>query len=104
MATAIDHRLGLRLRETRERRGLAQAQLAALIDVPVRAVQDWEDGREALNLWQIIGLAEALDVAPAALREMPGKPLRRAISTAGRTHATMRPHERRSRPEPGRHI
>ena len=54
--------------------GLAQAQLAALIDVPVRAVQDWEDGREALNLWQIIGLAEALDVAPAALLEMPGKP------------------------------
>ncbi|MET0671102.1 MAG: helix-turn-helix transcriptional regulator [Xanthobacteraceae bacterium] len=76
MATAIDHRLGVRLREIRERRGLAQEELAARLDVPVSAVQGWEDGRDALDLWQITGLAEALDVAPALMLEMPGKPVR----------------------------
>ena len=76
MATTNDLRLGHRLREIRERHRLAQAELAALIDVPVAAVQAWEDGSDALYLWQIIGLAEALDVAPAAMLEMPGKPAR----------------------------
>jgi DNA-binding transcriptional regulator YiaG len=82
MATAIDCRLGLRLRDIRERRGLGQAELAARLDVRVAAVRDWEDGRDALNLWQIVQLADALDVAPANMLEMPGKRLRRAISTA----------------------
>jgi DNA-binding transcriptional regulator YiaG len=63
MAMTIDRRLGLRLQEIRERRGLAQAELAALLDVPVAAVEGWEDGSDALNLPQIIGLAEARDVA-----------------------------------------
>jgi DNA-binding transcriptional regulator YiaG len=33
--------------EFRERHGLSQSQLAALLDVSVRTLQDWEQGRGA---------------------------------------------------------
>jgi transcriptional regulator with XRE-family HTH domain len=108
MARTVDQRLGLRLREIRERQGLAQAELAALLDVPVAAVQGWEDSRDPLNLFQIIRLAETLDVAPAIMLEMPGKPIRLLRSASpvtsagphGRTAPTIARRFRSSSPGP----
>ena len=76
MASAFDVRIGLRLRELRERRSLSQTQLAALLDVTPGLIKHWEHGRASLRLDRIERLAQALNVAPAAFHDPPGAPLK----------------------------
>ena len=69
MPTTSDRKLGMRLRELRERRGMSQRQLASLLKVSPSMVTQWECGRRALPIVRIAQLAKALRVEPRQLVE-----------------------------------
>ena len=69
MPTTSDRKLGMRLRELRERRGMSQRQLASLLKVSPSMVTQWECGRRALPIVRIAQLAKALHVDPRLLVE-----------------------------------
>jgi transcriptional regulator with XRE-family HTH domain len=77
MPTTFDRIAGMRLREVRERRGLTQRELAAALDVSTSLIAKWEKGRTSLSVARINQLARVLHVPPAALRTVPGSPLKR---------------------------
>lgn len=52
-----------RLRETRERRELEQAQLSALSGIPATSISHFEAGRRKPSLVNLRNLAEALQVS-----------------------------------------
>ena len=58
---------GDRLRELREKRELSQERLSELGGMNRNYVSDVERGRRNPCLWNIVRLAEALDVAPSEL-------------------------------------
>ena len=65
MATDIQTfkiQLGQRIRELRERRGLTQMELGALIDKDFQAISRMEKGRVNPSAYQVYVLAEALGV------------------------------------------
>ncbi len=69
MATASDRRLGMRLREMRERRGMSQRELASLLNISPSSVTQWERGTRALPIVRVAQLAKALGVAPGAFAD-----------------------------------
>jgi len=76
MPTTLDRFAGLRLRDVRERRGYTQRELAFALDVTPSLIRHWEKGHTTLTVRRIDQLARSLDVTPAALRMVPGSPLR----------------------------
>ena len=62
--------LGERLKETRERRGLTQEQLAHAVKMNAARISDYESGRIVPKLEKAVALAVALDVT---LDELVGR-------------------------------
>lgn len=58
---------GERLKELREKRKLSQERLSALGGMNRNYVSDVERGRRNPCLWNIVKLADALDVSPSEL-------------------------------------
>lgn len=56
-----------RLRAIRERRGLTQAQLAAMVGADQSQISKIERGSEEVSLGRIYAIAAALNVSPAEL-------------------------------------
>jgi transcriptional regulator with XRE-family HTH domain len=61
-----------RLKFIRERRGLTQAQLAAMVSADQSQISKIERGDEAVSLSRIYAIAAALKVSPAELFEPSG--------------------------------
>jgi transcriptional regulator with XRE-family HTH domain len=59
--------IGLRIRATRERKGLTQYELADAIGVTRPSVQMIERGAQRIHLHRIIEIAERLEVKPSSL-------------------------------------
>ena len=76
MPTTLERVAGLRLRDIRERRGVTQRELAFALHVTPSLITHWEKGRTPLSVARIEQLARSLHVPPAALRMMPGEPLK----------------------------
>ena len=55
--------LGARVRIERKRRNLSHANVASLLRLSEQAVMDVEDGKRALSALELLGLAEAFDLA-----------------------------------------
>ena len=55
----------MKLQETRKKEGLSQSELAKMANVPVRTIQEYEQGRKGIDgasLNRLCDLAEALHV------------------------------------------
>lgn len=74
MKTQPDSRLGQRLHQIRDCRGLSQAQLARAIGVSVGTVQNYEHGRNPIPTDRLEPLAMALSCKPVELLAEPGSP------------------------------
>ena len=55
------------LREARERAGLTQQALAERTGLPLRSIQNWEQGHRVPRLPVLLALARALDARPERL-------------------------------------
>lgn len=64
--------VGSRLRQARENLGMTQAELAGLIGRTATAISYWEGGQRSPGLDDLLDLATALQVEPAAL--LPARP------------------------------
>lgn len=64
--------VGNRLRQAREQLGLTQAELAGLVGRTPTAISYWEGGQRTPGLDDLLELASALQVEPAAL--LPARP------------------------------
>jgi transcriptional regulator with XRE-family HTH domain len=60
-------RLGLAVRQLREKRGLSRAELARATEVPERRLRALEDGRLDPDYVLLVRLAKALGVRPSAV-------------------------------------
>jgi transcriptional regulator with XRE-family HTH domain len=49
------------LKEAREKKGLSQSALAAKAGLPLRSLQNWEQGRRVPRLPEVVKLAKAVD-------------------------------------------
>jgi transcriptional regulator with XRE-family HTH domain len=65
------------LKEARERKGLSQSALAEKAGLPLRSLQNWEQGRRVPRLPEVVKLAKAvgapLDQLLLALAEQAGR-------------------------------
>ena len=87
--------VGGRIAERRRAFGLTQEQLAERLDVSVKYLQRVEAGTENLTIHSVVGLANALDVAPSYLLQQPRqaphrKPGRPRTSSAPRGRSPKR--------------
>jgi transcriptional regulator with XRE-family HTH domain len=73
----IDPRLGQRLRQIRELRGMSQGRLARLIGISVGTVQNYEHGRVEPTVHRFDQIAQELRCEVANLLESPDAPLPR---------------------------
>jgi putative transcriptional regulator len=55
------------LREVREKAGLSQSALAERAGLPVRSIQNWEQGHRTPRALAVLTLAKALGVGPGQL-------------------------------------
>jgi transcriptional regulator with XRE-family HTH domain len=55
--------LGARIRQARERQGLSQEELAALVSKDQRAVSDYENGKRKLSAVDLANFARVLNVS-----------------------------------------
>ena len=62
-----------RLRQTRERQGLKQTQLAAAAGLSAAAISQLENGERRPNFTTLVGLARALSTTPDGLLGVSGK-------------------------------
>jgi transcriptional regulator with XRE-family HTH domain len=69
-ATQIAPLVGRRIAQARNQQGLTQEQLGAKIGVHQVTVTNWESGSRAINVINLVLVADALDVPPASL--LPG--------------------------------
>jgi transcriptional regulator with XRE-family HTH domain len=74
LTNLIDPRLGKRLRQVREARGLSQGKLAQLIGVSVGTVQNYEHSRNRIPADRIAPIAVELQCRPADLLMSPDSP------------------------------
>lgn len=56
-------KLGLHIRQVRERQGMSQEQLAADADIPYSSVNEIEAGKTNPTIASLLALAEALEVS-----------------------------------------
>jgi transcriptional regulator with XRE-family HTH domain len=75
LTNIINARLGKRLRQIREARGLSQGKLAHLIGVSVGTVQNYEQSRNRIPADRIEPIAVELQCRPADLLLPPDSPL-----------------------------
>lgn len=54
----------LRVKENRKRAGMTQKQLATQLDVDLKTVGNWENGRSAMSLEDAVRVAIVLDCSP----------------------------------------
>ena len=73
-------RIGRRIAEAREARGLTQEKYAELLKVAPRYLQRIEAGEENLTVDSLVKLAAKLKMTPAEFFAMPERPRRRAGS------------------------
>ena len=66
---AINRHIGDRLRILREKRGLSQADLGAVLDVSFQQMGNYEKGRHRLSAGALFLLARFLGTSPAAFFE-----------------------------------
>lgn len=68
------------LSEIRNEQGVTQAELAALLGKPQSFVSKIENGDRRIDLIELIAIADALDVRPAAILERLEGAISRPIS------------------------
>lgn len=68
-ATAIDRKLGKRLRERRLALGVSQEHLAGMLGITFQQVQKYEKGTNRIAASRLFAIAAALDVTPATFIE-----------------------------------
>src|SRR5918997_2123005 len=61
--TDIRHEVGFRLRQHRQRTGLSQTQVAAVVHVSLSAVSMWEQGHRELGYEKLLRLASLYGVS-----------------------------------------
>lgn len=62
-----DIEIGKRIQKAREKKGMAQADLGAAIDVVASQISKYESGQASCASWQLIELAKELDISAAYL-------------------------------------
>jgi DNA-binding XRE family transcriptional regulator len=62
-------KLGLHIRQIRERQGISQEQLAADAEIPYSSVNEIEGGKTNPTIASLMALAEALDIPLSELTE-----------------------------------
>lgn len=72
-ATEVQHRLGRRIRQHRQRVGLTQVELAESIGLDASTVRALESGRRGCSLHVLVNLAEKLGVTPGELLNQDAK-------------------------------
>jgi transcriptional regulator with XRE-family HTH domain len=77
VARRVKARIGQRIVQLREDRGLTQEQLAERVGVSVRQLKRFEGGVSTINVVQIEGIALALGVPPPTLLEHPDRRIQR---------------------------
>lgn len=87
-ASIIVEAVGRRIAEVRRERGYTQREVAALAAKPVKWWSRVELGQENLTLITLAELADALEVAPAALLEPPTGD---RVAKRGRPRKTLKP-------------
>ena len=55
-------KIGLCIKENRERKGLTQLQLAQLLEVDIASVQAYEEGKKKLTSKELKEISDALDI------------------------------------------
>jgi len=68
-ANSIDRHVGARLRSLREERGVEQDELARLVSISPRCLENLEQGRERISAELLRKLSRALHAAPATFFE-----------------------------------
>jgi len=63
--TAVDIKLGERLRGLRQDTGLSQAELGAAIGVSFQQIQKYEAGKNRVAVSTLVALADHLGISPA---------------------------------------
>lgn len=63
----IDHELGRRIREARQRLDLTQRDLGAALGVTAQQVQKYEAGKSQMSVGMLLKFAEAVKATPATL-------------------------------------
>jgi transcriptional regulator with XRE-family HTH domain len=88
--------VGGRVAEERRSLGLTQEELAERLDVSLKYLQRLEAGQENLTVRSVVGLANALSVAPGELMQSPREAPRRKPGRPRQTAKTpRRPTKRR---------
>ncbi|MGO1769994.1 MAG: helix-turn-helix domain-containing protein [Microbacterium sp.] len=59
--------IGSHIAELRRRRSMTQDQLAVASDIDSSNIRSYENGRAMMNVFSLVRIAEALDVAPGDL-------------------------------------
>lgn len=68
-ATAIDKKLGQRVRDRRHEIGMTQERLAELLGVSFQQVQKYEKGTNRIACSRLVKISKALDTTPATFFE-----------------------------------
>jgi len=63
--TAVDIKLGERLRDFRQKNGLTQADLGSAIGVSFQQIQKYEAGKNRIAVSTMLAIADWLSVSPA---------------------------------------
>jgi transcriptional regulator with XRE-family HTH domain len=86
MGCNVPERLGKRLHEIREHRGMSQRLLARTIGVAVGTIQNYEHGRVQMTTKRIEQLAHALQCEPSELLKSSGSALPKYHFAGSREH------------------
>src|SRR5262245_25809653 len=102
MKRAVDGRIGARLAEARQARGLSQGKLAQAIGVTVGTIQAYEHSRCRIAVERLEDIAAALECNAADFLTPARRQPAAASRGADRPAATAAPPRARARSGPGR--